>query len=515
MRGFDNVSPTVQISIGVLVGILSTSVQSLGLTLQRKSHLLEDDRPAHLHRRPPHRRRMWQIGMLLFIISNILGSTVQITTLPLVLLSPLQSSGLVFNSICATLILAEPFTRLSFIGTVLVCIGATLIAAFGAMKEPTHSLDELLGLLSGMPFLLWMGGQALVVAGILIAARLSSMLRPKLKHTPKMRMIRGVAYGCVSGVLSADTLLLAKSAVELLVRTIIDRINQFNRWQSWMILVGLVVLAITQLYYLHRGLKLCSTSVLYPLVFCVYNIIAILDGLIYYKQASRLSALSGGLIALGTIILLTGVLALSWRLSEESPPGGPQQTTQSILTPNLGLLEQHDEAELETGAAEDENAESGDETTATESTSLLRRSRSGNLIGSASGGAAGLAAPRPGPRRRAMTEVEEIWGELEDDSNAGRKLLRSRSMRWPPAPSPVNRRRSKDIDEELAAEGLGAGVGDTTLLLGASGKKKALGGKGSSYLFLPVSSAPTTPSISGPSTPLEGSRRPEIGRAHV
>lgn len=183
----------------------------------------------------------------------------------------------------------------------LVCIGATLIAAFGAMKEPTHSLDELLGLLAGTPFLLWMGGQVLVVAAILITTRLSSMLRPKLKHTPKMRMIRGVAYGCVryvlianqrtvcaevcmltggnllcSGILSADTLLLAKSAVELLVRTIIDRVNQFNRWQSWMILVGLVTLALTQLYYLHRGLKLCSTSVLYPLVFCVYNIIAIL-----------------------------------------------------------------------------------------------------------------------------------------------------------------------------------------------------------------------------------------------
>ena len=81
---------------------------------------------------------------------------------------------------------------------------------------------------------------------------------------------------CCSGILSADTLLLAKSAVELLVRTIVDRVNQFNRWQSWMILVGLVTLALTQLYYLHRGLKLCSTSVLYPLVFCVYNIIAIL-----------------------------------------------------------------------------------------------------------------------------------------------------------------------------------------------------------------------------------------------
>jgi len=330
-----------------------------------------------------------------------------------------------------------------------------------------------------------------------------------------------------SGILSADTLLLAKSAVELLVRTIVDRVNQFNRWQSWMILVGLVALALTQLYYLHRGLKLCSTSVLYPLVFCVYNIIAIsgmkpnstftvsigmglilrggIDGLIYYKQASRLSALSGGLIALGTIILLTGVLALSWRLSEEPPPGGLQQTTQSALTPSLDLLEQH-ESELEPGAIADENDESEDETTATESTSLLRRSRSGNLIGSTPRDSAGLAQPRPGPRRRAMTEVEEIWGELEDHGDAGRELLRSRSLKWPP-PS-ANRRRSRDIDEELAAGELGAGVSETTSLLGASGKRKALGKMRSSYMFPPVSSTPTTPDTSGPSTPLEGSRRP-------
>ena len=117
--------------------------------------------------------------------------------------------------------------------------------------------------------------------------------------------ILGLAWGSAdfffflaggSGILSAHCLLLAKSAVELLVRTIVDRVNQFNRWQSWMILLGLVTLALTQLYYLHRGLKLCSTSVLYPLVFCVYNIIAILDGLLYYRQASRLTPLHGCLV---------------------------------------------------------------------------------------------------------------------------------------------------------------------------------------------------------------------------
>lgn len=100
-----------------------------------------------------------------------------------------------------------------------------------------------------------------------------------------------------SGILSAVSLLLAKSAVELLIRTIINGNNQFTRWQSWAILLGLVSAALSQLYFLHRGLKLCSTSVLYPLVFCVYNIFAILDGIIYYNQANRLSSLSAWLVS--------------------------------------------------------------------------------------------------------------------------------------------------------------------------------------------------------------------------
>lgn len=234
--------------------------------------------------------------MLLFITSNLLGSSIQITTLPLVILSPLQASGLVFNSICATLILSEPFTTHSLVGTILVCLGAGLIAAFGALKEPAHSLDELLDLLKRAPFLLWMAGTLLLVGGILAGAKGSKVLFPRLQHTVRYKMSRGIAYGCVSGILSAHCLLVAKSAVELLVRTIIDRHNQFNRWESWLILLGLICLALTQLYYLHRGLKLCSTSVLYPLVFCVYNIIAILDGLLYYQQTSRLSAVHGGLV---------------------------------------------------------------------------------------------------------------------------------------------------------------------------------------------------------------------------
>ncbi len=346
--------------------------------------------------------------MGMFIIANLFGSTIQITTLPLPVLSTLQASGLVFNSICATLILGEPLTRWSLGGTVLVCAGAILIAIFGAIPEPAHTLNQLLSLLARRPFILWMAGQAtLVVAIILIASSLARF--PNISSTPRIRLFRGLAYGCISGILSAHSLLVAKSAVELLVRTIADHKNQFDRWQSWAILVGLITLALTQLYYLHRGLKLVSTSVLYPLVFCIYNIIAILDGLIYFRQTDKLSTLHACLIALGTIILLSGVLALSWRLSDEQTQPA---VAQSALAPGLGFVEDTDNEDLDETTTVDEEA-----AIALEHERLL----SGEPMTPTTKYDTVLGATRNVRKSVRLTEADEIWGELDDrakDSSA-------------------------------------------------------------------------------------------------
>lgn len=156
--------------------------------------------------------------------------------------------------------------------------------------------------------MIWMIGQAVLVASIIFGARALKYLNPRNSNSPRMRLVRGMAYGCISGILSAHSLLVAKSAVELLVRTIIDRQNQFNRWESWAILLGLLGLALSQLYYLHRGLKLCSTSILYPFCFCVYNIIAILDGLIYFHQTSLLS-LSNALLVCSLEYHVQGIIS--------------------------------------------------------------------------------------------------------------------------------------------------------------------------------------------------------------
>ncbi|KAL8681054.1 MAG: hypothetical protein Q9224_006890 [Gallowayella concinna] len=266
-----------------------------------------------------------------------------------------------------------------------------------------------------------------------------------------------MAYGSISGILSAHSLLVAKSAVELLVRTIIDRHNQFNRWQSWIILLALLALALSQLYYLHKGLKLCSTSILYPFVFCVYNIIAILDGLIYFRQTSRLSLLHALFIALGTVILLIGVLALSWRLNDPSTRPAVPQTP---LTPGMGFVDSESDSEAETSLLMpngDEEALSSSKGNGKLSSSPLLKTPTKNRDNE-------VLSVTMKPRRKGMTETEEILEELEDDTLTelfSPSLSHQRRSSARSTPSRAWGNHADDGQQEPADE--------TTALLGRSG----------------------------------------------
>ena len=404
-------SPGALVALGIIVGLVSTCVQSVGLTLQRKSHMLEDEKEDYLPRRPPYRRRRWQIGMFLFLIANIVGSTIQITTLPLPLLSTLQASGLVFNSLLASLLLKEPWTRRTAFGTILVAAGAVLISLFSALPEPSHNLNQLLVLLHERTFLIWFVlSLVLVIAVLAMDFTLRKCIAPHRRDSARICLIRGMSYGMVSGILSAHALLLAKSATELIVRSLADHHNQFSGYQSWVLILAFLVLALAQLYYLHLGLKLISTSVLYPFVFCIYNIVAILDGLIYFRQMDRLPVLHAGLIALGTVVLLSGVLALSWRLQDEEdgeqPPMAKAEIPQTLLTPGSGFAADPDDDTNESAVPTDDEFESE-----TEESGLLSKGRPRSKTGS-------VRLNGHPQRKRASTlkEVSQIWQELGDDA---------------------------------------------------------------------------------------------------
>ncbi|KLO14459.1 hypothetical protein SCHPADRAFT_903273 [Schizopora paradoxa] len=361
----------VSVAVGIIVGLLASFVQSLGLTIQRKSHVLNQDLPEELQR-VEHRRPLWLLGFGIFISSNILGSLFQIASLPVVILAPLGAVSLLWNAFFARIILGDVFSPWMLLGTILIAGGAVLIAEFGIVPEPSHSLEDLLHLLRRPAFIVYFSllGMAVLICLIIthvtdysLSKKISTPLdsppfsphRPSpslhtlplpppgdvargiTENTPlldrkspptrsstplpwnmnggstaRTRMLLAISYASVSGLLSGMCLIFAKSGVELLLLTISGK-NQFWRWESWVLLLGLVGFALLQLWYLHKGLVYADPTIVCPLAFCFYNLSSIVNGLVYYDQVAMLSALKLCLVGLGMVVLLGGVWVVSFQ----------------------------------------------------------------------------------------------------------------------------------------------------------------------------------------------------------
>lgn len=296
---------TSEIILGIIIGILTSATQSIGLTLQRKSHLIASPRSAKI---------VFKLGLFLFIISNLIGSTIQIKTLPLIILSPLQSIGLIFNSVFASLILNESFTRINFVGTVLILIGALFIGYFNNLTDDSHlSNDEIFQLLGRGVFINWflfVNIFVLLVIGLLTVSK--SRSKSASEHYYLIRnfhCIRSVLFACYSGVLSSNSLLFAKISLELALN-VIKTPHKLLDIKIWSMVAGFISMAVLQLVFLNKGLKHLSTSILYPLIFCVYNFINILNDLIFFDQSVNSRQLM--FIFIGTLFVLFGVFLLSY-----------------------------------------------------------------------------------------------------------------------------------------------------------------------------------------------------------
>ncbi|KAG0664256.1 hypothetical protein C6P46_001720 [Rhodotorula mucilaginosa] len=165
----------VPIAVGVLVGVAASFIQSLGLTLQRLSHLSNEQRST-----PDWQRPLWLVGLAIFLLSNVTGTLFQISTLPLVVLGPLGAVSLVCNALFAHLLLGDAFSLQLAFGSALIAAGATLVGIFGAVPEQSHTLPQLVALYQRPPFLAWL---ALLAVALALVLTLSHLVEWRLART--------------------------------------------------------------------------------------------------------------------------------------------------------------------------------------------------------------------------------------------------------------------------------------------------------------------------------------------
>lgn len=350
-----------------------SAIQALGITLQRKSHVipynhvLEDDTVIVLRRdsvatvtsepaRHTHhyKRSLWLTGFLLFIVANVFGSLVQLSTLPLIILSPLQSIGLIFNSIMSCLLLpGEVFTKRLFFGTGIIALGAFTIAynaGSGAVPPVDVGTDERFRLMlhkfTRPGFLSWwifsfVMMAVLVKINISLAKRIDSqnkiLLRKVRRNTQdrlsKYTFTRGILYGIISGTLTAHTFLFAKSIVDVLVETVLERgkpKSLATYVTTALLLLATLAIVGMQLVAFNLGLANILTSILYPLCFLVYNLMNLINDLSFNQLLSKGAITVKELlwVIFGLLGVLIGVVMISWdsafgQLSDEQEDSQP------------------------------------------------------------------------------------------------------------------------------------------------------------------------------------------------
>lgn len=87
-------------------GFIHSCFLPLGLTIQRKSHLIAARQP--IESRPAEwRQPLWLVGFAIFIVANIGGTIFQIGALPIVMLAPLGAVSLLYNALLAKFLLED------------------------------------------------------------------------------------------------------------------------------------------------------------------------------------------------------------------------------------------------------------------------------------------------------------------------------------------------------------------------------------------------------------------------
>lgn len=311
---------------------------------------------------------MWLFGFMLFIVANILGSLIQITTLPLIILSPLQSIGLIFNSILSCLMLpGEVFTRKLAVGTVVIAVGAFSIAYNGNVpplvdsdppKDIAQRFDDVMAHLLLPAFMLWFIFTFVMVAILLginwlyltkkinqpnsinhslnntnsiHSSSINSMhnlnssnntncniTAPRKVLGPnKYQFIKGINYGIISGTLTAHTFLFAKSIIDVIFESILQNTSSsfpLSNLTPYILLLTMLAIIGCQLTAFNLGLKQISTSILYPLCFLVYNLVNLVNDLNFNSLLidHRMSIAQFAWIVVGLIAVLCGVVIISW-----------------------------------------------------------------------------------------------------------------------------------------------------------------------------------------------------------
>ncbi|EKM54136.1 uncharacterized protein PHACADRAFT_257763 [Phanerochaete carnosa HHB-10118-sp] len=381
-------SPVVAFIIGLGIVTLASIMNAAGLNLTKLDHVRTSAIPK-ASRRKDWLRPLWLLGMVLYVLSQLIGSTLALEYMRAEYVAPLGSTSLIFNFLFAKFLVNSPVTNNDIYGTIIVIIGVIGIVAFGSINSgfntetDAHHLTHLWNRGNWLAYFFLLSF-ALIALSIFISqldavlasrADLSAvpfdmesptkgpppkniLRRVANMYTRAMHIIRGyleswtsshddkriawtlgIGWACLGGALAGGCLVFAKAGVALIsgAASHMNTGNQFGQASSIFTFLLLAVTAVSQIICLNRGLKVYDSTLVVPVFYGVYTAMGFLNSLIFNNEVDAYQSWTLFLIFCSILILISGVVLLTNKKPDPQPktPGfrSTDDTTTTVSLP--------------------------------------------------------------------------------------------------------------------------------------------------------------------------------------
>eukprot|EP01104_Vermistella_antarctica_P011441 TRINITY_DN3197_c0_g3_i1.p1 TRINITY_DN3197_c0_g3~~TRINITY_DN3197_c0_g3_i1.p1 ORF type:complete len:575 (+),score=94.13 TRINITY_DN3197_c0_g3_i1:222-1946(+) len=319
--------------IGVGVYGVGSIIINLGTNLMKFSHV-RNEKKARADRKKAYLQPYWQLGMVIFVIGNILNF-VAFSFAAQTLLAAVGSIQFVSNLLFAWMVLHERITRRAVAATGLIVTGNVVIVIFGSHETQNLTYHDLLESYFELPFLLYITVVILVVVIIHLCYKLVKGLIDEKTISPSSGWalkFQPAAYAAVSAMIGAQSVLLGKSCSELIHTSIAKGAFQFFNLFSWFLLGSFVLITIFWMIRMNTALRKFPAMYIVPALQVIWIVFSILGGGIYFKEFQTFSSLQYLMFGIGVVTILAGVYFLAPRQNAasggytdlEAPEGTPK-----------------------------------------------------------------------------------------------------------------------------------------------------------------------------------------------
>lgn len=295
--------------IGISIMLLRNTLQAIGILVQKHAHRGDATTwtccgcSVALYFTSP----TWLCGFVVYVLADGL-LFVALALGPQAVLACLLCWATVVTCFLAPIFLGETLTVFRLLSVCIMIFGCCWVMTTFPHVYQILTVDVLLSEMQSGLFQVLSGLALLYLLGCACMAALSN-------KSPRLSALQ---YTTVSAILSWYAVLISKMTAGLIFTSWHRAQNQFDRWESWVMIVTMIVLAGSSLHFLNMGLSIGDAIYVVP----IYEAIAIfgqaLFGGVFFREFQHLDIYGHVNFWLSLSCILLGIICLASQ--------GPQTT---------------------------------------------------------------------------------------------------------------------------------------------------------------------------------------------